>query len=392
MARVRRNKINPDAIEDTGENEETVESRPDSLMDLSSANPGEMLVVHRISPQWCGGYLGYLTVPDEGIDDIHDLIKREYGGGLFRIRRKSRSEGGRFVYRKGCAHVQIAGAPAVNGEVISDPTVQVRSHNPGSSSPIVIQQPTQAPASDLHTQLLGMVQQTLQRAMNGGSPNAVSDVAGIVKALAPLMQGAAVHAPAAAAAQDPWAMLDKALGMAVKLAKINPASESTAAASTESLLGLGSPALEQMLISRFLGGQAPQPQPQPMQGPPGAIPNGYVWHPQHGLLPWPPQPQAAAPISQAAPAVAPTPAPAHVQNPTPAPAPAEFEEAGEYEPLTEDEIADDLASRTPEQIEALFKGVLERVANKRPDLVQGIEKPGGVTLTPAPWMSVPTPS
>lgn len=358
---------------------------------LQAASPGEILEVNRVLPQWCGGFLPPILVPEETAAEVHEILAAEYGGGTFRIRRKRRKDDGKVVYCPGSAQLKIAGPPKFNGQILSDPNAPAQTRSQDPISPIVLHAPTAAAGSDLSSQLLALVQQSIARVTQPGAPpSAATDLAGVITALAPLLR-ANQSTPQN---QDPFGMLDRLLSMADKLARLRAPAAATESSASEGLLGLGSGSLENLLLSRFLGGQqAPAPSMAPpvqtMQQPPWAVqaPPGHVWHPERGWIPY-----AAAPAAHAAPG-----APSQPRTPNPAPEDTDGEEYID-EPLTAQEIADDLLSREQSDMEALLKGVIERIGEKRPELLgalmngqkTGSDKKSGVSLGNAPWMSIPT--
>lgn len=387
MARRQRKQIGTPIEEPQAETGDTEEKPKGALEYLQAAQAGEILQINRVAPQWCGGMLPSIEIPAETSAEAHELIAAEYGGGQYIIRRKRRSDAGGVLYARGSAHLRIAGPPKFQGQVIADPA-QTRSHDP--MSPIVVQAPTTAAGSDLSTQLLALVQQSIARVTQPGAPpSAATDLAGVITALAPLLR-ANQSTPQN---QDPFGMLDRLLAMADKLARLRAPAAATESSANEGLLGLGSGSLENLLLSRFLGGQQAPPSMAPPvqtpQQPPWAVqaPPGHVWHPERGWIPY-----AAAPAAHAVPAPSPQP-----RTPNPAP---EDNDGEEYidEPLTAQEIADDLLSREQSDMEALLKGVIERIGEKRPELLgalmngskSGSASTSGVRLDNAPWMSIPT--
>lgn len=59
----------------------------DRILGFLGPRPLLIITVRRVEPKWCSGYLGtaYIETEDE---DIHDVIRRRFGGGTFRLQIK----------------------------------------------------------------------------------------------------------------------------------------------------------------------------------------------------------------------------------------------------------------------------------------------------------------
>ena len=66
---------------------------------LSFLGPDPLLIVSvkRIKPKWCAGYLGSVYIDTED-DDIHEIIRGEFGGGTIRLQIKDAK--GRYLAHK----------------------------------------------------------------------------------------------------------------------------------------------------------------------------------------------------------------------------------------------------------------------------------------------------
>ena len=323
---------------------EGLEALEESLGDLES---GQSLTISRSQPAHARGWLeDYPIVPGtDSLDGLRDYLRGTYGGGTFTLQWKRRLGSGAVRFRRGAVQLTIAGEPLYQGRRylpggrLEDPAMVARANPQQPAPPIVVQaQPVPATADGrLQEALLGILERT---AYAGG--RAGQDVVGLVRALQGTLQ------QPAAAQGDPLGQIERVVTL---LGKIRRSMDGDVAREAPSRSTGG---IEEILLAKLIGGDSPQPTIQ--QGPPGHlwdpearrwVPRIHVQQPRHGCLDNP------------APASAPAPTPA------PAPAPAPHEESEEYEPLTVDELLDDLAARTEEDRSEFVTQILERLGVDR---------------------------
>lgn len=81
----------------------------DEIGFFDGIHSGDFIEIERIAPWGHDGYMG--TVPFEAGIDIPEELKRLYGGGTYRLKRKRRVAGGKIVYSQGTVTKKVAGEP-----------------------------------------------------------------------------------------------------------------------------------------------------------------------------------------------------------------------------------------------------------------------------------------
>lgn len=354
---------------------EPISSSPrekDNILDLEdfrSLQTGSHIEIHRTQPSKIAGYLGYLVVPTGGIGDIYEEVQQSYGGGKYQLRAKKLRDGGGLKYALGAVQIAIGGYPVQGGQhYINDqwrpipvPVAPMAPAPMGSH-----RQPERESASD---GLAGIMKEFVSQALQAnlrGEPTGVklTELPSLLTAIGTL-QGPQRE-------RDGFGDLERAFGLIEKLERRREAASPAPAAPTE---GMGMEQILQMLAMKFLG-QQNQPQ-APVSAPP--VPSAPVqnyppypadatgqqmWEQAGAQPPGQPPGWTAPPVSSQAaggPAVGTVPpsaaAPApQASPPTPAP-----DDAGEFEPLTVDEVMEDLAARDEQSREKFIGGLCERL-------------------------------
>lgn len=279
-----------------------LENETDPFAALGEKEDDEILQVERKSPLDAVGFMGEMTRPDN-VYDIKPEIARQWGGGTYLVRRKGRVHNGKMVYRNGSIRLQIAGPS-------KDPEGRPLK-NPGSASsnaPIVFSPPPQN-GGDINASVFKLLSDLLSKTVSkdaAGNPSV--DFVGLVTAL----QGALQARPAA---DDPLGQFERSIALMGRMRKLwapqADDDDDEGGGLLGGLLGGGkrSSMLEMLLMQKLMGADGlngligtPKRQPNPgsampASGMPGVhspmppIPPGYVWHPQHGLIPFPETPK-----------------------------------------------------------------------------------------------------
>lgn len=335
-----------------------------SLEDFRALASGSQIQVERRTPTGIKGYCGNLVVPDGGMPDVLEEVKASWGGGSYQLRGKMMANNGQFQYCRGAIQVDIAGYPRDAG----------REYINGVWRPIAVPTPAAAPAmiqnpagdgTSVNAMMGQLLQTALQGAMSGDGGVSMGELPALITAISGLSKGGKER--------DSFQDLDRTLGIVDKL-RHSFGNEGGDGSSNDSPFG-GSGSVMEMLMMKMMSDQnKPPPQQPPYQPQYGAYPNQnpqQMWGSmqQHGQSPHHPYPQNAPPPQQAnwtnppqpaqhmeAPARRPQPAAQPPPTQPPPQQPAPHPEA-EYEPLTVDDIMQDLASRD-ETGRAQFMGEL----------------------------------
>ena len=345
------------------EKQESQTRENDTILDVDSfraLQTGSHIEVHRTHPSKIAGYLGYIVIPQGGIGDVYEEVQQTYGGGKYQLRAKKLSQGGGLRYAPGAVQIAIGGYPVQGGlHYVND------QWRPIPQPPAAIAPPVGAAfrpnGGESNTdQLFGMMRDFVGQSMQAslrGEPGGVklNELPQLLTALAAL-QGPQRE-------RDGFGDLERAFGLIEKLERRREAvpAQPVAPASSEGSGGMDQ--ILQMLAMKFLGQQnqpqqhvsaPPQPPPQPPNYPPYP-PN------MSGQQMW-------DHVNQQAPAQGPgwTNPPQHAQAGSGPPAtppqsggPNQATEAEpvEYEPLTVDEVIEDIATRDKTE-QAKFLGEL----------------------------------
>ena len=357
----------------------------DNILDLDdfrSLQSGSHIEIHRTQPGKIAGYLGYLTVPDGGIGDIYEEVQGSYGGGKYQLRAKKLSAGGGLKYAMGAVQIAVGGYPVQGGmHYINDQWRPI-------PVPVAQSTPVFAPpqrANGLESQgdgLVGMMREFVGQALQA---NLRGDPSGVKLTELPSLLTAIAGLQGPQRERDDFRDMERALGLIEKLDARRESSQPAQPAQATD--GSGMENMVQMLLMKFLGTQGQPPPPTvsaPTQAPsmgqnyPSYPPNmsgREMWeqtggHPQPQPPGWttPPQPpQAAGGAPVDTPPAAAAPSPTH-------------EPAGEYEPLSVDEIMEDLATRDEKGREKFLGELCEKLGLDAAILQTMFPKGPGVPL------------
>jgi hypothetical protein len=81
--------------------------------------PGIVVAIERIRPSWCAGYLEEYTIDEEGLSELRDYIRDEYGGQVYRL--TVQFPDGRPAY---ISKIPISGRPRDRGRPLSRDTLE----------------------------------------------------------------------------------------------------------------------------------------------------------------------------------------------------------------------------------------------------------------------------
>ena len=332
----------------------------DPLASLRSAHVTDRISITRSWPPQAAGWLDDVELPAGGIDDLPELIRSQYGGGRYQLQLKRKKPGVPGVpFTNICAQLQVAGTPR-------DPRAEAERAPQPMPAPVVIQGPPGS--TDQSNQLLGLV---IEAVRNGGG--GATNLAELAKVI---LQATSVSQQRS----NPLEGLEQMLGLWAKFRTVfapntdrEPERESSPLSGL--LGGMGGGQLEQLLLAKFLGGMGGgQPQPAP-QIPPPPSPR-HVFHPQHGwFIP-------TTSKQEQKPAAAQQPAPPQPPPASPPPRP-HLVETYDDEPLTADEIADDIDQLSEAEQDKLLERLMQAKLGKMdPAIVQKVMAGagGGVSL------------
>lgn len=339
------------------------------LDDLRKLSPGEHIMLSRSSPSYAAGFLDHLIVTNDGVGDILSEIRESWGGGIFTLRPKIRAANGRLLFAAGRSiSVQIAGEPLFNGRKYNNGVLEPQSI---SAQPVVVQTGSSQKSDELQSQLLGIIQSTFaNQSAKGGNV----DIVGLVGALQEVLRGGQNERP-----QDSFGDIDRSLGLISKLQQMfggNVKVPEESSEDTSDAFSFGNMSLEKLLMFKLLGsdmggmmgggppmwqqrpspyGYPGQPRPNPPQHPgmPTGMPMGYPqnypqWEPPH-----------------------PPPRSEHDQRQESMQASESSESDESYDPITVDEIFDDLADRTSDEREKFLGEFFEKIG-ANPELLRAV--------------------
>lgn len=358
----------------------TAEARePDELSGLDALEealqelePGTILAVSRTEPRHARGFLEDMEISPQELAGIRGYLQRTWGGGKFKLQWKVRDATGAQKFARGCALFTIAGPPMFRGKrVLPDGTIEDPPPPPAANPappPVVYAHPPPQPgaARDYASELLGqLVPLVLNKA--DGSP---LDVVQLVGALQNTLR--------TGSEPDPFGQVERTLGLLTKLRDTFGDGESERGEPEDSggLLGglTGNGGIEKLLLMKLLGEHQ---QPQQQQAPPGwqMGPQGWQPAPQAPQAPqFPPAPPGWRLTPQGWQRLHETPQ-AHGEeldtiepaaNPAPPTKPVvheaqpELDDDDDDEPMTADEIAEEIANCTPAEQEAILAKMCER--------------------------------
>lgn len=221
-----------------------------AIDDLRMLAPGEKIMVTRNSPSYAEGFLDHITVPDDGLNDLLGEIRSNWGGGTFALQAKVRAANGKLLFGSRAITVRIAGEPVLNGRKYTNGVLEPVQAAPQPIPQVVLQNPAQNGLEGLQAQLLGLVQHALSGARAGDGSGGSVDVVGLLKAF----QGFS----GAPQQRDAFGDLERSLGLIGKLQRTFQGGNAQPA-QVESESGLGGMLggemnLEKLLMLKMLGG------------------------------------------------------------------------------------------------------------------------------------------
>lgn len=346
-----------------------------TLDDLRNLSAGSQIEITRLTPTAIKGYCGHLIVPEGGMAEVMEEIQSGFGGGKYQLRGKCLAPGGKLTYVIGAVQVDVAGYPRFEGKEYLNGVWRTIAAPAVSAQLMPVQNPGgRGGAAGLESMLGGFVQTALQGALSSEGGISMGDLPQLITAIAGLSNGGQQR--------DSFDGVERAFALMAKMQDARP--EPAPAPASDDMGGLSS--LLPMLMQKFAAPQQPAPPPMPPT-PPGYPPYAQVsseqmWsqmqrHPTPGPHP---HPQYAAPPQQANWTTPPQPPQANgapgypPQAPRPTqPAPGTFsghptqppqqvpgtppDPGQEYDPLSVEDIMQDLAARD-EKGRAEFIGAL----------------------------------
>lgn len=309
-----------------GNNRESVSETPDDLGAwMAGLSHQDELTVERLSPLTDRGWLGAF-VWDQGLD-IHSQIRESYGGGTYLIKARRRAKSGALNWIKGSFRVEIAGAPR-------QPTPPRENWNGSSNYMPSTPAPTNAGiAAELQTRLLDILSDKMGESK--------SDVVPLVGQILEIVNGRGVgHQPI-----DPIQSILATAEAGKRLADIYaPPAAQVVEKEPESMMER----MMMMMMMKMMGGEKTTPASHPVMPPP---PPGWGWNGQQWVRVAAPNPPPPPP---------PTPAP-----PPPSSSPrmdegeaGDEEEDKEEEPMSPEELADEVGALSPEELKRFLARAL----------------------------------
>jgi hypothetical protein len=331
----------------------------DPLAALAAVRQNDVLHIQRLWPPSDAGWLGDVDLPPGGIDDLYQLIADQFGGGRYSLRiKRRRADNNGLPFTSIAAKITIAGPPKSQ--------VPEQHYAPQQNPAPIVVQSGGSGSEQLQAQLLGMLGKLVQS--GGGNGTNLAELAKVIFQATNVSQ----------AKNDSLGELEKMLGLWSKMSKVfapRTASDSEPSASPlAGLLGGGGGQLENILITKILGGLgggAP-PVQQPPAIPPAPSP-AHCWHPTHGWF----VPANLAPKPAPPPPAPPSPPPSE----TAASKPRLVEVDDDDAPLTADELAADIDQLDEAERDKLLSRLMQQqMAKIDPGEMQRIMNGGAVSV------------
>jgi hypothetical protein len=363
-----------------------------TLDDLRDLEAGSQVEVTRLSPTQIDGYTGHLIVPDGGMSEVLEEIKSAWGGGKYQLRAKHLAPNGRLAYARGAVQVTVSGYPVCNGkEYINGVWRHITLPAPPPQMLPVQQGQSGGGAGGLQEMMAGLVQTALQGAMAGGNGVSVGDLPALITAISGMSGGVTPR--------DSFSDLERSLALISRMQETLPGGEPAGPAAADPMDGGG---IMQMMLMKMMSDQnaGPKQAPPPSQYTQyGSVPSQQMWaNMQQGPQPGPyPNQQPGPPPQQnswtqggqgahhmGAPGYPPQgaqqpPQPRPEPQPDPSPriveAEGEERQSGDYDPLTVDDVMQDLAARDEPDRAQFLQGLCEAMGLDKALL--GAMFPGG---------------
>lgn len=340
----------------------------DALQALRGLAPGARITVHRQTPAYAKGFLDHLTVPQSGEIDIESEIKTSWGGGTFKLQPRQLAANGRMNFGKGCVILTIAGEPTLNGRRYVSGALEAPVAAVPVAQPYMMPQTPQTSRQGLETQLLTMVQQTLQGGRQDGHGVDLAGLGTLITSMSGIMGGGGNQQP------DAMGDMDRAFSLLTKMQKlagIGGGNDHTSKDDDPSDSFMSGGGWQQMLMTKMMGmSQTPQHPQYPPQNPyqpphtqahphpqqPGYPPQPPNWPARSAGVPYQGPPHAAPPPQ------APSDSPQAAQPPNPADTDGQHQAdaGGEVGPFTVENLQAELEDMSTEQREAFMSELMQK--------------------------------